>query len=300
MFGPCAGCKSEDLITASRNPVECALDSLFFCSLYSYKRTAVDRSQGRHQKLIATCAPDPFRGCPSLLVSYTKPARPIAPDSRVPGAMPLWSDLLRVTGDGGEFEGWPNMQMMVMLQHLRAQHNMRFLDDGTTAVSETLSGLHERTFRYHFSLSGEQYSCITQIYDSCDIGDIPVAYGASIPPPVVGVQPVFRRKCFTSSRNVCCNKMLRVRYKSATVYERDSVYPAWMIVKSCRDCGARYLFDRRILRGVMDSSPCAVHLFNAWSDGEIPEFVASKSAHSVFSTSFLGDAGISLVTMRCV
>jgi len=214
--------------------------------------------------------------------------------------MTLWSDLARATGEGGEFEGWPSTQMILMLQHLRVQSNMRFSDDGQTSVSQTLRGLHERSFRKHFHLSGEQYSCITRVFDSCDVGEITAAYGASIPPPENGLPSGFRRRCFSSDKKTCCGKVLRVRYKSCTVYERDDVYAAWMVVRSCRTCGARYMFDRRILRGQVEGSSCAIHLFSAWGDGEIPEHIASKAGTTVCSSRLLGDAGVSLATTRCV
>lgn len=206
--------------------------------------------------------------------------------------MSLWGDLARVTRANGEFAGWANTHMWAMLEHLRSQHNMRFLSDGRPTRA-TLSGLHERSFRERFGLSPEQYASITHIYDSCTAGDLPRC------PPAPPAHDL-RLHTFTPDVNDCCGHALRVRWRMSTVYERDDVYPAWMISKTCRTCKTQYLFDRKIVAGDIDGKPCCWHVFSPWTDGSIPPYTSNKSGHSIISTTYLRDVAIAQATTRQV
>lgn len=212
--------------------------------------------------------------------------------------MSLFADLHRITSPEDVFHGTSPTQMIVMLQHLRQHNNMRFTDDGRPE-SVTLSGLFERNFRANFSLSGEQYDCIVDVFDRAPIEDIPTAIDASIPPPVPGRRPQLMTRAFKSDMTSCCGRALRVRSVWATVYTKDDCYPAWNLVKTCRfGCKTRYMFDRRIIPGVYLGAPCSWHAFKQWDLGELPSFVSTKSGHSIFETKFLEHVTIEQCTTR--
>lgn len=212
--------------------------------------------------------------------------------------MPLFSDLHRITALDGLFHGTPDTQIIVLLQHLRTHNHMRFAADGRPE-SATLSALFETRFRENFDLTSEQYHCIVDVFDRNPIEDIPAAIGASFNRPGTHPQQQYRRRTFKSERVQCCGRALRVRWVSATVFLKDDCYAAWNIMKSCRHgCGTTYCFDRRIIVGEYDDGPCRWHLYNAWSDGELPPFISSKSGHSIFSTSFLDYVAIEQATTR--
>lgn len=221
----------------------------------------------------------------------------LAPARRL---MSLWADLQHGTSHPyGVFRDRSETEIIVLLQELRAHSNMRYTPQGHSA-QQTIRGIFERSFRDHFDLSGEQYRCITAIFDRCSLSDIPAALGAAIPPTPVGARPNYTRRCFVADEDKCCGLTLRARYISATVYERNDCYPAWNMVKQCRyGCGTRYHFDRRILLGTRGGRPCSWHVFRPWTAGIIPSYVASKSGHAIISTSLLRDTAITQATNRC-
>lgn len=213
--------------------------------------------------------------------------------------MGLWDALHTVTSIHEDclFHGWPNTTMTVILQELEANRIMRF-DALGRPVSEAQRCMFERSFRSNFSLSSEQWSCIVDIADRYPLGDIQLARLAALPTPVHGARPNYVRRVFASDRVKCCGRTLRVRQVSATVYARDECFAAVNLVKSCRfGCGARYFFDRKVLRGTYGAEQCDWHVFESWSQGELPGFIASKSGHAIFCTKFLSDVAVDLLAM---
>lgn len=212
--------------------------------------------------------------------------------------MTLFSDLHRITAVHGPFHGTSDTDMIVMLQQLRQHNRMRFTADGRPE-SATLSRLFKQSFKDNFHLSSAQYDCIVDVFDRSPIEDIPTAIGASFPRPVEGVRPQYLSRTFASGRTRCCGRALVVRHKWATVYLKDDCYPAWNIVKTCRfGCGARYMFDKRVLPGVYDGGQCDWHVHNPWTDVELPLFIGSKSGHAIFCTKFLDHVAVEQATTR--
>ena len=191
-----------------------------------------------------------------------------------------------MTSDNGEFANFGETQMILMLQELTSHSNMRFDSDGNP-VSESQRGIFERSFRDHFNLSAEQWACLTDIHDRCALGDIASARADSSPTPVAGGRPAYVRRVFASERTRCCGRLLRVRWVSASVYTRDDCYAAWNLVKSCRRCRTRYMFDKKVLSGLYGGRHADWHVYNAWVDGRVPAFVATKSGHGIFCTRYL-------------
>lgn len=210
--------------------------------------------------------------------------------------MGLWAELTRVTSEDGQFAGFGETAMLVMLQEINSHNNMRF-DDSGNPVSEAQQGIFERSFRDNFGLSAEQWACIINIHDGCPLGDISSARVDSLPTPVQGQRPAYVRRVFASQRVRCCGRLLRVRQVAATVYSRDECYASWYLVKSCRQCGARYMFDKKVLGGQYDGQQADWHIYSAWSDGNVPAFVASKSGHSIFCTRYLTAVTVDQRTM---
>lgn len=212
--------------------------------------------------------------------------------------MTLFADLHRITAVTGLFHGTSDTEMIVLLQHLRQHNHMRFTEDGGPE-SVTLSRLLEQRFKDNFSLSSAQYDCIVDVFDRSPLEDIPTAIGASFPRPAEGSRPQYLSRTFTSDRTRCCGRALVVRSKWATVYAKEDCYPAWNMVKTCRfGCGTRYMFDKRVVPGVYHGKQCDWHLHNAWSDGDLPPFIASKSGHAIFCTKFLDHVAIEQATTR--
>lgn len=212
--------------------------------------------------------------------------------------MSLFWDLHQITGPGRVFHGFTSTRMIVLLQHLRQHDHMRFAADGRPE-SRSLSRRFERTFRENFALTPEQYECIVDVFDRAPIDDIPSAIGASIPRPVPGERPHYMLRTFKSDKTRCCGRALRVTYVWATVFLKDDRYPVWNVVKKCRSgCGARYMFDRRIIRGVYDGGQCLWHMYAAWSGGTPPLFIANKSGQCIFSTKYLDHVAIEQSTTK--
>lgn len=210
--------------------------------------------------------------------------------------MGLWADLNRVTLEDGPFAGYSETRMMVLLQELTSHDNMRF-DNLGRPVSEAQQGMLERSFRDHFHLSAEQWSCITNIHDRSDLTDISSARVASLPTPMPGQRPTYVRRIFAAQRVRCCGRVLRVRWVSATVYCRDECYASWNLVKSCRQCRARYMFDKKVLSGQYGGEQADWHIYKSWDDGELPGYVGSKSGHAIFCTRYLTAVTVDQRTM---
>lgn len=198
-----------------------------------------------------------------------------------PLSMSLWGDLERVTSENGVFAGHSESDMLRLLEELHAKHNMRFLGDGSTPVNDTQARLFETSFRQDHQLSEEQFTAIVDIFDRSGVGDqwrsqgsIPHGHPRRTRPGGAG------RPCFTADRRQCCGRSLRVRWISATLYERDNCRPAWNLVKDCKGaggCGARYLYDRTVLPGRVGEEACSWHVFQPWVGGAVPPFHSSKS-----------------------
>ena len=169
---------------------------------------------------------------------------------------------------------------MELLSAVKSHQAMRFASDGTP-VSRTLSDLFQADFRSSFNLSEEQYYTILRMFDLSGLQSAGVDWA------VRGTDSHMRR-CFVSDKTSCCGRLLRVRWVSATVYERDEVHQAWNVVKSCKNgCGTRYFWDRKVMPGFVSGAPVYWHAFRAWSDGCVPAYICSKSGHAIMSTDFL-------------
>lgn len=212
--------------------------------------------------------------------------------------MGLWEELQRITGsENAAFHGFDDTTMIVMLQELSSHANMRFDSEGRP-LSLSQRNMFETSFRHNFHLSPEQFTCIADLHDRFSLDDITSARAAALPSPVVGGRPAYVSRVFSSSRTMCCGRTLRVRCVFATVYGRDSCFPAWNIVKTCREgCGARYWFDRKVLGGTFEGNPCDWIIYNAWGDGSVPTHIGTKSSRSIFCWRYLTGVAIDRVTM---
>ncbi|CAM9961340.1 unnamed protein product, partial [Laminaria digitata] len=63
-------------------------------------------------------------------------------------------------------------------------------------------------------------------------------------------------------------------------------------------CGARYYLNKCVMRDEMYGKPCNWHIFNAWTDKEVPPYITSKSGKAIFCTDLLTDAAIVQVKTR--
>ena len=211
--------------------------------------------------------------------------------------MSLWGDLATATSEYGVFAGSPENRMLVLIQSVHTHDNMRFLEDGTP-VNRELFSIFEKSFRDHHGLSEDQFTAILDIYDRSGLRES--WNGAEIPhAPIGGVPDRSMRRCFVDDRKLCCGRVLRVRWISATVYENDDVYDAWNVVKDCRHgCRTRYLFDRKILPGTVGGDPASFHVYKAWTSGELPAYVSNKSGHSILSSSLLTRVAVQQASSR--
>lgn len=215
--------------------------------------------------------------------------------------MQLFWDLHRITRSGQPFYGFSPTAIIVLLQHVRKHLQMRFTHHGQPE-SESLRKLFEQRFREHFNLSGEQYDLIVDVFDRTPIEDIPSAIDASLLPPVHNSSSPateYLSRSFKPDETSCCGRALRARWIWATVYTKEASYGAWNITKTCRHgCGTRYFFDRRVVPGSYFGGECSWHIFRAWDNQTLPDFIATKSGRSIFCRRYIEHVTIELATTR--
>lgn len=212
----------------------------------------------------------------------------------------LWEELVQASSPpDSPLHGVEPQYVLVMFNALANLQNMRFTEDGRPK-NKTQTRHLENKFCDHFLITPAQFKCITDLYDTGNVGNVHARYQSEIQPsPGVG-SPVFVREYFECDKTVCCDRTLQVRFIKATVYTRNDCFKTKHVVKTCRaGCGARYYLHKCVMRGEMDDKPCSWHLFNAWTDKEVPRYITSKSGKGIFWTDLLTDAAIVQVKTRC-
>lgn len=223
--------------------------------------------------------------------------------------MSLFEELATATAPpggspGGILYGYTPFQIMDMFQCLADHDNARprYNQHGRIRdACEEIGDAFERDFRRQYRLSRDQYHCVSSMFDRHEVGNVREAYEASMPKTVEGVDPVYVRKCFVPDLTYCCGRVLRVSKRVATLYGRDQLYSVWNLVKFCKHgCKRRYFFDKTIVPDVLEdgTTPCFRHVYLPWKDGNMPQYIASRSGKSVVETNLLTSVAANQVMIR--
>lgn len=208
--------------------------------------------------------------------------------------MTLWEELARLNSEtDSPLYGVEPQYVCVMFSALANLHNMRFTHDGRPK-NKTQTREVEKNFCESYNMTKEQYKCITGLFDKGRVGNVHMAYQASLDSPGVV------RQYFDCDKTTCCGRTLQVRYVMATVYTRNDCFQTKHAAKSCRaGCGANYYLNKCVIAGFVGDKACTCHLFYPWSDGQIPRYITSKSGKSIFCTDYLTDVAIIQAKTRC-
>ena len=212
--------------------------------------------------------------------------------------MPFWGRVAEATeSPDGPLRGISPGQILQMLQAIGRHYNMRRTSRGV-ACSLSQRRILQRQFCAAFKVTEAQYDHLLDLFEyglEENGPDAPVDY-LSLP----GEYPAnLGRRSFSCDRVLCCGRQLKVRNINATVYERDVCYVAFHVVKTCVvGCGSIYYLNKRVVSGDVAGETRSWHVFYAWSRGQLPGYLASKSGKSVFAIAFLHYIAIQQCTLR--
>jgi len=168
--------------------------------------------------------------------------------------LPIFGDLHTATSIGGVLHGIAPARVLAMLEALDDLENMRTLPDGRPC-SRLQRDMLASSFRSHWGISPEQYSCVCHLLDQGDLRNMKYTRTSAVPPTLLGVTPAYVAKCFATHLSGCCGSTMRVRKIQATLYGRDTCMSVWHLVKDYRHCKTVYYFDKRVLRGEISHHP---------------------------------------------
>lgn len=211
----------------------------------------------------------------------------------------LWEELVSVSSaSDSPLHDVEPQYVMVMFSALANFQNMWVTKDGRPK-NKTQTRRLEKMFKQHYDITSRQFKCLSALYDTGKVGNVTLLYQATLQPSIDGVDTEFVRQYFESDKTTCCDRTLQSRFIKATVYTRNDCFKTEHVSKTCRaGCRAKYYLNKVVVPGEVGDAACSWHIFSAWTDGTIPQYIASKSGKAIFCTEYLNDVAIVQVKTR--